>query len=86
MFNPFGGGTEQTAMFLSQLNPIYILMLIAAVIFSMPVWQTLRSRISSREIIILGETGSYIISLVLLAICVITLSSASYNPFIYFRF
>lgn len=86
MFNPFGGTSAQTAMLLSQLTPVFIFALCLAIVFSMPVWQTLRSRIKSREMLIYGEAGSYVISLVLLALCMITLSSASYNPFIYFRF
>ncbi|MBQ8296391.1 MAG: MBOAT family protein [Ruminococcus sp.] len=86
MFNPFSGSDEQTALFLQQLTPMFIAMLCFAVIFSMPVWQTLRSRIKSKELLMYGEAGSYVISLVLLLLCIVTLSSASYNPFIYFRF
>ena len=86
MFNPAGITSEKNAMFLSQITPVYIIMFVAAVVFSMPVWQTLRSKVKSKELLLYGETGSYVISLVLLAMCIITLSSASYNPFIYFRF
>ena len=86
MFNPTGITSEKNAMFLSQITPVYIIMFVAAVVFSMPVWQTLRSKVKSKELLLYGETGSYVISLVLLAMCIITLSSASYNPFIYFRF
>jgi len=86
MFDPISGGSEQTAMMLSQLTPVYILTLISALIFSMPIWQKVRSRINSKELLIYGETSYYVISIVLLAVCIIILSSASYNPFIYFRF
>jgi len=86
MFDPISGGSEQTAMMLSQLTPVYILTLISALIFSMPIWQKVRSRINSKELLIYGETSYYLISIVLLAVCIIILSSASYNPFIYFRF
>lgn len=86
MFNPTGGTSEKNAMFLSQITPVYVIMFAAAIIFSMPVWHTLRSKVKSKELLLYGETGSYVISLVLLAMCIITLSSASYNPFIYFRF
>lgn len=77
---------EQTAMFMQQLSPLFIITLCLAVVFSMPVWQTLGKKIRSKELIAYGEAGSYVISLVLLAMCIITLSSSSYNPFIYFRF
>lgn len=86
MFNPTGGTSEKNAMFLSQITPVYVIMFAAAIIFSIPVWHTLRSKVKSKELLLYGETGSYVISLVLLAMCIITLSSASYNPFIYFRF
>lgn len=88
MFNPFAvsdGGTG-FALFMKQLTPIYIFMLCMAVVFSMPVWQTLRGKIKSKELIMYGEAGSYVISLVMLLLCIITLSSNSYSPFIYFRF
>ncbi len=86
MFNPMSGSGDSTALFLQQLTPMFILMLCFAVVFSMPVWQKLRSSIRSKELLMYGEAGSYVISLVLLVLCVVTLSSASYNPFIYFRF
>lgn len=87
MFDPFSisGGAELSRL-MSQLSPMYITMLVFAVIFSAPIWQTLRSKIKSKELLMYGETGSYVISLVMLALCIVTLSSASYNPFIYFRF
>ena len=88
MFNPFAidTGQAQTAQFAQQMSPLFIVTFITAIVFSMPVWQTLRSRIKSERTVIMGETASYVISLVMLVLCIITLSSASYNPFIYFRF
>lgn len=86
MFNPTNGSSEKTAMLMQQLTPMFLVMLAIAIIFSMPVMQTLRSRIRSTKALAAGEACSYGISLVLLMVCIITLSSASYNPFIYFRF
>lgn len=86
MFSPTSGSSEKTAMLMQQLTPMYLVMLAMAIIFSMPVVQTLRSRIRSPKALAAGEACSYGISLVLLMVCIITLSSASYNPFIYFRF
>ncbi len=88
MFNPFAieTGQAQTAQFAQQLSPLFIVTFIAAIIFSMPVWQTLKGKIKSEQVLAAGETASYVISLVMLLLCIITLSSASYNPFIYFRF
>lgn len=88
MFTPDFGKTGYT-IFMSQLTPMYLMMLAAAAIFSMPVIRAasekLRSSGSARTAGA-AEAISYIASLVLLALCIVTLSSASYNPFIYFRF
>lgn len=86
MFDPTSGSSAGTSMLLMQLTPLYIVMFAAAVIFSMPVVQKLRGSIKSEKLIAAGEPVSYGISLVMLAVCVLTLASASYNPFIYFRF
>ncbi|MDE5583923.1 MAG: MBOAT family protein [Ruminococcus sp.] len=86
MFSFSETNSESTAVFIQQLTPMYIIMLVTAVVFSMPVWQMISSRIKSEKIISCGETAYYIVSLILLLVCILTLSSASYNPFIYFRF
>lgn len=86
MFNSLSSSDSGMAAFLAQLSPMYIIMLCCAVVFSMPVWKTLKGKIKPHELLVYGEAGSYVISLVMLAFCIITLSSASYNPFIYFRF
>lgn len=86
MFNFSGGTPENHSLFMMQFTPMYIIMALLGCIFSMPIWQTVRSRIKSEKIISAGEVCSYAASLVLLALCILTLSSASYNPFIYFRF
>ncbi len=86
MFNPLTLSVESNALFAQQLSPMYIVMLCCAIVFSMPVWQALRKKVKSSELVAYGEAGSYVISLLLLFMCIVTLSSASYNPFIYFRF
>ncbi|MDE5834852.1 MAG: MBOAT family protein, partial [Ruminococcus sp.] len=85
MFSTFGNSPENTSLFLLQLTPMYVVMFILACVFSVPVWQILRRKVSP-EIISVGEACSYVVSILLLIICIMTLSSASYNPFIYFRF
>lgn len=86
MFSFSGGSPENHSLFIVQFTPMYIIMAILACIFSVPVWQIVRSRINSEKIISAGEICSYVVSLILLTLCILTLSSASYNPFIYFRF
>ena len=86
MFDPTKGSGAGTSMFLAQLTPMYLTMLALAVLFSMPVVSAVKSRLSSPKALAAGEVCTFGVSLVLLAVCIITLSSASYNPFIYFRF
>ncbi len=85
MFVP-SGDSVQTALFMSRLTPMYLIMLVVAVIFSMPVVGKLHEKASSEKLRSVCEYGSYGVSVVLLGLCILTLSSASYNPFIYFRF
>lgn len=86
MFSPSAGGSAEHSMLLSQLTPMYLIMLAAAVLFSMPVIQTVRVRMKSQKSLAAGETCAYCVSLVMLLVCIASLSSAGYNPFIYFRF
>ena len=86
MFSPGAGGSGERALLLSQLTPMYLVMLVLAVVFSMPVVQKLRSGMRSPKTAAAGEACAYGVSLVLLLVCIFTLSSATYNPFIYFRF
>ncbi len=86
MFIP-DSSSAKTAMFLSQLSPMYLLMLAAAVIFSAPVIPAIAARAKkSARAAAVCEVCSYAVTAVLFIICAVTLSSASYNPFIYFRF
>ena len=86
MFLP-SGSSEKTAIFFSQLTPMYVIMFAAAVVFSMPVLEFLRKKAeASHKRLAAFEVGYYAVSVLLFAVCTVTLSSASYNPFIYFRF
>lgn len=64
---------------ISTMKPMTIVMFAAAVIFSMPV-RKIAQRAKGYE------TVSYVISIVLLLLCMLSLAANSYNPFIYFRF
>ena len=57
-------------------------MLAIAAIFSLPVIPWLRERMGNRA----SEIVGYAASALLFAVCVISLSSTTFNPFIYFRF
>ena len=86
MFSFSGSSPENNSLFMMQFTPMYIIMAFLACIFSVPVWQIVRNKINSEKIISAGEICSYVVSLLMLMLCILTLSSASYNPFIYFRF
>ncbi|MDE5557951.1 MAG: MBOAT family protein [Ruminococcus sp.] len=86
MFSFSGSSPENNSLFMMQFTPMYIIMAFLACIFSVPVWQIVRNKINSEKIISAGEICSYVVSILMLILCILTLSSASYNPFIYFRF
>lgn len=85
MFSFSGNSPENTSLFLLQLTPMYIIMLVLACVFSVPVWRILQKKVSAK-MLSAGEVCYYVISLAMLIVCIMTLSSTSYNPFIYFRF
>jgi alginate O-acetyltransferase complex protein AlgI len=71
-----------TSAFASCVEGYDLFMLAVAAVFSLPVIPWIRSRLSPRTSEILG----YAAGAALFAVCVITLSSTTFNPFIYFRF
>lgn len=85
MFCP-SGDSVQTAMFMKQITPMYLIMFVLATVFSMPVVRIISEKAGTGKSSGIYEVCSYAVSLVLLGLCIITLSSDSYSPFIYFRF
>ncbi len=85
MFCP-SGDSVQTAMFMSKITPMYMIMLVLAVIFSMPVVRIIGEKAGTGKSAGIYEFCSYVVSFVLLGLCILTLSSNAYSPFIYFRF
>lgn len=85
MFVP-SDSIAKTARLMSQLTPMYLIMLVAAVVFSAPVIPALAKKAQSSKHAGVFEVCSYTVTAVLFLLCAVTLSAASYNPFIYFRF
>lgn len=79
MFTDFHGNAAAMSLALQQLTPVYLVTLAAAVLASFPLNQTLKTKRGY-------ETAAYICSLAGLVICILSLASGTYNPFIYFRF
>ena len=81
----FGG--EQMSIVKSVMTPVFLITVTIALIGSTPIIKSIgkdcAQKESGKKIM---EFLSYGIAIVLLAICILSLSSGTYNPFIYFRF
>ena len=87
MFTGFGGNFTDSSLVYSQIfTPFGIITAIFAVIFSMPAAEKIRKLFAVRKKERLCEYLSCAVSLVLYGMCIMSLMTASYNPFIYFRF
>ncbi|MBD5559521.1 MAG: MBOAT family protein [Clostridia bacterium] len=70
-----------------QLSPTFITALVAGIILSAPVLRIVGAWAGRRPQRARALTAaSYPLSILLLLVCMMTLSSGTYNPFIYFRF
>ena len=70
-------------------SPWFVFVLAASVVFSLPLTTLIKKHTllsQNKTVAAVTCAASYIIALLLLAFCVITVPSAEYNPFIYFRF
>lgn len=88
MFTGISFKTEAMSFALRQLNPLFLLVMVICIIASCPV-KVLGRRIPEqyREAACRILTpGAYAGSILLLVLCLLSLSSGTYNPFIYFRF
>lgn len=76
-----GGGNTAAAMSLAlrQLTPVYLLAFVIAVLASCPVLNGLKNKKWY-------EPAAFVCSIAGLGLCLISLASGTYNPFIYFRF
>lgn len=86
MFTGFDVTTQSLAVALRPITPVFITALVAGIIFSAPIKGFFEQKFSAGKYSSAAEGLSYLISLGLLILCIINLSSSTYNPFIYFRF
>lgn len=87
MFTGFHFGETQQMLAFEQLTPVFLLMSGLGIIISMPVLPQLQMRLtpgSTLEKAVIPLT--YVGTIVLLLLCILSLSGGTYNPFIYFRF
>ena len=82
-FAPVVGGRVALGVVLEQANAYNILILLLAIIFSYPVSGRIAGKLSEKK---WWKYSLMLGSLILLMVCILSLASAAYNPFIYFRF
>lgn len=72
---------------LGDFSPYLVIMMIAGIVFSLPVVPKLRGMFSQDgKLVPAAEFVSYAVTIPLLAMCVMSLASSSFNPFIYYTF
>ena len=77
---------QTAAAVYSLFSPYTIMMLALGVVFSMPVTKKLKQKFAEKNMAAAADIISSAVTLVLLALCVLALATAAYDPFIYFRF
>lgn len=77
-----GTGAEVIGAF----SPYVIMIFVIGCVFSVPVIPKIRSWLEEKGKSGISVSASAVVSLGLLAMCVMRLASSTYNPFIYFRF
>lgn len=82
MFSGFDMNGSAISLFAGEMTPLFITAFVFAVLFSIPVKNWIAKRTNKNVLTAVTYAGS----LVLLVLCMISLASGSYNPFIYFRF
>lgn len=87
MFTGFQFTTDMVQTSILQLTPLFVVTLVLAIIGSIPWLEKLKRECRSDTFLgKIVQPVSYLCSIALLLLCMLTLSSGTYNPFIYFRF
>ena len=86
MFSGASGTAAVNAEIMSMTSVMFMISLAFAVILSTPVFKVIRARVSKTGAAEAYNYVSYIGSLLIFLLCILSLVSSKYNPFIYFRF
>ena len=78
--------TPQEAEVFALITPLFLVTFIIAILISMPVFPKLREKALASSLAVPYEYAASLGTLVIFALCVLSLVSSKYNPFIYFRF
>ena len=86
MFSGASGNAAVNAEIMSMTSVMFMIALAFAVILSTPIFKVIRAKVSETPAAEAYNYISYLGSLVIFALCILSLISSKYNPFIYFRF
>ena len=87
MFAGWDFAAAKTAAALEYLTPMFLLMAAVAVIGCGPLSGWIREKAGKNPAAVsVMRPASYVGSVLLLLLCMMSLASGAYNPFIYFRF
>ena len=84
----FAGGIQDSARvtMMSLLTPSFITVLAVGIVAACPIIPFIKKKTQEKKIYKGLCVAGYAMTLVLYLLCVMSLASDSYNPFIYFRF
>ena len=86
MFGGVMGSDAVNAEIHACFSMLFVIALIFAVILSTPVCRVISEKMAAKKAAGAYEYMTYIGSLLIFALCILSLISSKYNPFIYFRF
>ncbi len=86
MFVGFKSSAQSAALLGQVLPPQVMLVFAVSIVAALPVGKDLYQKALNGKRALVWEHTGYALSFVLLILCVLNVSSSTYNPFIYFRF
>ena len=72
---------------LTQLfTPLFLIVFLAAIVACTPILPFVQQKVKGHRLELVCQSSSYVVTFLLLILCILNLSVSAYNPFIYFRF
>ncbi len=86
MFTGFSMDSLSLSVFTQILSPVFMITFAVSIIVCVPVVPFMKNWLWGHSLENAAEAASYVATLLLLLLCILSLSVSAYNPFIYFRF
>jgi alginate O-acetyltransferase complex protein AlgI len=86
MFTGFNVSVQSLSPILELVTPSFIITLVLGIVFSMPVEKALTHAVAKTKGRTVLAIGEYALTLGLVLICILSLYTSEYNPFIYLNF